>query len=198
MKSILALVILMTVTACAKPQYSAAPPEIKNPGISYDQLLHEYLQVAGTKKTIIRARKLMMDQIADNLVRVMNEKINQSALTDQSKKAYAASLINDAVSKFADRFEQEQQKLMPFEELEQKIISPIFKNHFSHQELAALIDFYKSPVGVKFVDSIETLMQEISVRTNQEYGHQMINMSRKIAEEEFGKIQWQLNELILK
>lgn len=140
---------------------------------------------------MLRYQKVMLGQMKNDIERMLAEKMSRIHFDDPSQKAHVALMVNNAISNFVGRFEKAQQELMPYEELEKRIIGPIIRKHFSNEDLHALITFYKSPVGKKYITSMTTIMQEISSRTNQEYGQQLYHLSKTIAEEEFESIEWQ-------
>ena len=195
MRGIISVVILVLLVSCSAPQNMPKHVDQPNYEMTYDIILHEYLIVTGVEQTILKFRKIHLDQIKNSIERVMTEQISRDSFKDESKSAYASFLINQALTNFTVRFEKEQQKLMPFEDIEKKIIGPAYKRHFSIEDLRLIIDFYKTPVGEKFVSSIDTLMQEIATKTNKEYGQKLSILAQKLAEEEFGKIQLELKSL---
>lgn len=177
--------------SCSTPQNRHAAMERPNTGNDDWNLVHEYLEVTGAKSNMLRFQKVMLGQMKNDIERMLAEKMSRSHFDDPSQKAYVTLMVNNAISNFVGRFEKEQQELMPFEELEKRVIGPIIRKHFSNEDLQALISFYKSPVGGKYISSMNTIMQEISAKTNQEYGQQLYHLSKTIAEEEFESIEWQ-------
>jgi hypothetical protein len=195
LKSEISLAVLFLVISCSVAQNR---PSSMNETISLKDdanIVHEYLQATDAKAKMLKIQEIMIAQMQNSLGRMLAEKLNSSSFEDQSSRSAAALLVNDAISNFVERFGKEQRKLMPFEDLEQNIIGPIIRKHFSNDELIKLIAFYKSPVGKKYIDSVDSIMLEISTKTNQEYGHRVYSLSKSIAEEELGNIQQQLMDL---
>jgi uncharacterized protein len=158
---------------------------------SDDYIIHEYLEVTGAESNMLKFQKVMLSQMRKNLERVIAERMSRSHIEEPSKRAYFVLKTNEVISNFIAKFEKKQRELMPFEELEKKVIGPIIRKHFTDDELNELISFYKSPIGKKYVASINSMMQEISIKTNQEYGQKLYDLARSIAEEELDKFVWQ-------
>ena len=192
MKAIILLLALILVTACSTVHNR---PESINEAIPEKDdayIIHEYLQVTGAKKNLLKFQELMIAQMQNNLERILAERLSNSTFGDQSSRSAAILLVNDAISNFVERFGKEQRQLMPFEDLEKKIIGPIIIKYFSTDELIDLITFYKSPIGKKYIDSVDSIVMEITAKTNQEYGQKLYRLSKTIAEEELGEIKHKL------
>lgn len=195
MKGIISLLTLLLVMSCSTAQNAAVSKKITTSENDDDRIVHEYLQVTGAKANMLKFREIMLTQMRNNLEKILGEELNSAQFKDQAVRGNAAILVNDAITRFVERYKVEQSKLMPFEDLEQKIIGPIIRKHFSTEELISLISFYKTPLGKKYISSVDSVMMEITKDMNKEYGQKLYNLSKTIAEEELGDIKRQLLEL---
>ena len=50
-----------------------------------------------------------------------------------------------------------------------KMLTPVYEKHLTKADLQKLIDFYKTPVGIKFAQKTPLIMQE-SMQVGQEWG----------------------------
>jgi uncharacterized protein len=185
--------VLILSTSCSTSQSNHLAANQPKPGPGSDYMVHEYLQVTGTKANMMRYQKLMLGQMRGTLERLLAEQMNKRHFDDPSKRDQAVLVISESISNVLSRYEKELQELMPFEEVEKRIITPVIRKHFTDDELSALISFYKSPVGKKYVASFNAITQEILDRTNQAYGQQLHRLSKTIAEEEIERIGRQLS-----
>ena len=58
------------------------------------------------------------------------------------------------------------------------LIVPIYDRHFTHDEIRAIIAFYETPVGLKFIEMLPAITQE-SMQAGQEWG---MRISLKVIE----------------
>lgn len=76
-------------------------------------------------------------------------------------------MIPDAPAEFWDDF---MSKVDP-DDLIEKVI-PIYKKHFSEEDIKAVIEFYDTPVGKKFIKAQPSIVQESSA-VGQEWGREI-------------------------
>lgn len=110
--------------------------------------------------------KRMMAPMLETFIRLSTSDIKDEAFCEKFKKAMQ-NLLN------AD-----------FGELVERMV-PIWEEHYSEEELDALIAFHESPVGQKLLRTLEGMRKretEISLKWGQEQAHKYI---KKLMEEEF-------------
>ncbi len=99
------------------------------------------------------------------------------------------------MGQFIEKFEAALVEEIPFDELVNNIYIPAYSKHFTVSEIKAVIAFYESQVGQKFVSVTPTLMQESMAIFNQKYNTKIIEMSRRISNEEFARIKPEIEKL---
>jgi len=71
------------------------------------------------------------------------------------------------------------QKLEPMRKLQNQIIEEekeLYKKHFTHDEIKDLINFYKSPIGVKLVNESKLIEAELYKITLEKYSGEMVKI----------------------
>jgi hypothetical protein len=84
---------------------------------------------------------------------------------------------------------------MPFDALVKDVYYPVYSQHFTVEEIQAMIAFFESPVGQKFVATTPILMQESVVMINQKYTPVIQQKDFELIEEELGKVEDAIREL---
>ena len=83
------------------------------------------------------------------------------AIMKQSMERSIAQL-RPSFKQLPDAFWAELPKEMDYEALLEKIL-PVYEAHFTHDDVKALLAFYRSPIGQKSIRELPLIMQESSV-----------------------------------
>ena len=71
-----------------------------------------------------------------------------------------------------------------FKDLVETVYLPIYRKHFTEQEIIELIQFYNSPVGKKLSALSPAIMQESALSFNQSYGPKVEKIGAEIVNNE--------------
>jgi hypothetical protein len=130
-KTVISLLILIFV--------SLTPAFCQQIDAATKEDIEQLLEITGARNDMQIAFAAAAEQSTSMVVEMYKRK-NPNA-TPQQIRAVTETI---AVSM------QRMTKAFPFDELETAMV-PVYQRHYTHSDIQALLDFYKSPVGQKFV-----------------------------------------------
>lgn len=110
----------------------------------YSKTLKKLFEVSGTEKTYEVVIKQLIEIYRDNY-----GSIDQKFL-DEMEKEFLNTSINDLV----------------------EMLTPIYKEYLTLEDLEGIIAFYESPVGKKYVDNLPFITEE-SMKVGKEWGQEI-------------------------
>jgi uncharacterized protein len=128
-------------TSSAAPQPSANPaeaPASAKVDPAKEKAIRHLMDITGTGR------------LGNNMTTVVSEQV---------KNAMSRRLPADRLQKFMDDFNQKLSTRSPATQVEDAQI-PIYAQHFSLQDLQAMIQFYESPVGQEMVKQLPDVLQQ--------------------------------------
>jgi hypothetical protein len=153
-KTLLLLLVLTSTTAFAAP--------------ASDGTIKELL-------TVTRASKLL-DGMRNHFDSLMSNEIQQAL---QGKKPSAQE--QQAITNMKNRMVAVMQDELTWDKLEPLYLR-LYKETFSEEELAGMLDFYKTPAGQAVIEKLPALMQKTMIEMQHVVGNAMPKM-QKIQEE---------------
>jgi len=106
---------------------------------------------------------LTLMNIHEQMVTMVDGLLNQIAsLAVEQYKSDHPQATPEEIARVTDRVNdaaEKQKKSFPLEELISAVV-PIYQRHLTHGDIVAVIAFYSSPVGQKFVNEAPTMMTE--------------------------------------
>jgi uncharacterized protein len=118
------------------PAPAAPPPVAVDP--AKEKAIRHLMDITGTGK------------LGNNMTEVVSMQV---------KNAMSRRLPADQLQKFMDDFDQKLTAKSPATQIEDAQV-PIYAQHFSMQELQAMIQFYETPVGQKMAKQLPDVLQQ--------------------------------------
>lgn len=195
MRNIVILIFSIFVVSCATTKVSNYDPKITEQSIEINKLVHEYLVVTGSKANQDKMIDLMSDQMKKGFENSISKALARRSFKNSRDKSNAILILNKTIDSFLNRYKAELRELMPYSEIEKNIYTPILTEHFSAEELKAIISFYSSPIGKKYAELVPTIAEQSMAKINELYFFKISRLSETIADEEFEKMRNELNLL---
>ncbi len=120
----------------------------------------------------------MMDQVWPHIAGMVDQ---------QFKQMDAPEELRPVLKKYTNKMFNVMKAELGFENLKEDFIT-IYVNTYSESEIRAISDFYKSPVGKKFLEKMPKLIQE-SMRITQRNMPRMMQQIQAISEEMVAEIE---------
>ena len=195
MKKAIIIFIVLVLSGCASNIKPGTSHNINTPEIDMETAIDEYLIVTHAKDNQEKIISIMSDQMKKVFEQMTRKSIENRPFKVTENKDLSIQLLNKAMDNFITRYKKELQVIVPFSELEENVYGPVIKKCFSLDELQAIIGFYKSPAGEKYISMVPIIMQETTLKMNELYFAKIQNLASKIANEEMTKLKFEIELL---
>ena len=191
MNNTVALVLIgMLFVVSGSPCAGYAETSVKEQ-VVYDK----FFQAIGAEQQYNEMIAILQNQYKQVVSLSLQSHLDMLRNATPEKKEAIAQVISESTARTLKRLTDELAKEMPFEELVRNIYIPIYKKHYSLEEIKEITAFFEGPTGKKFVATSPQLMQQASTQLNEQYGAKIQQVSKVISEEEVAKIKADLDRL---
>ena len=152
-------------------------------------IYQQYFTVMGTEAQYTQMLDIMLSQFQQGFAAGMGQSMEKSEKLTQEQQQQLQEVAQEAITRYLQRTRTMIEQVMPFDALVKDVYYPVYSKHFTVQEIQAMIAFFESPVGQKFVATTPMLMQEAVVIINQKYTPAIQQKSFELIEEELGKLE---------
>ena len=121
----------------------------------------------------------MTEQMKSQLPALMNKEMAGSEMTDEQKKYFN----DEFMPVYMDKIYKAIFSILNLNEMVDKIYIPIYAKHYDEDDIKALIAFYESPTGKKFVDTMPAITDEAMKQFMKDYMPKMMDTIKNISDE---------------
>jgi len=165
-------------------------------GEDQEKLIYQkFFRVMGTETQYNQMLNIMANQVKLSLGSSIRQNIETIAEINQVKREELSQLLEQAMEESIEKFKTAVIKEIPFDELISNIYIPVYSKYFTISEIEEITAFYESQVGQKLVSLVPTLMQESVEMFNEKYSNKIMEIDRRIRDEEFARIKSGIEEL---
>jgi len=155
---------------------------------SNDEVYKKFFNAIGIESQYNQMINLMITQYQQNFAAGVQTSIKKSNEISEKDKAEIQKVANESVTSFLEKLKAKMNEIMPFQELVKNIYMPIYKKHFTIDEIKEITSFYEKETGKKFISTAPALMQESVAIYNQNYNQKIMQAGTELAETEFSKV----------
>lgn len=150
---------------------------------SSESSLTELLAVSGAERQYAQ----MCEVLAQNIQAGFNMALSRS-LEGKPVDEKGIEVIQRHARDLGARYSKQLQESMPWPTLAKEVYIPLYQKHFSQEEVAQLVAFYRSDAGKKFSEKAPDLIQEASTAVNMKYTPALITMSTGLIQEKLADV----------
>ncbi|PWT97219.1 MAG: hypothetical protein C5B53_08390 [Candidatus Melainabacteria bacterium] len=179
-------------------QTSATGTKTENPGSAKATAGNDQAKIAPEKRELIKQIIVLSDahkrtevvsesvfaQSEKNFISGMSTSIGNSPDYSDAQKTELITRLTLSSARFFDRCRELMKQKINLGEIVDSVTYPIYDKYFDKDDLAALVAFYKSPIGEKFVKVMPQIYQESSSKTNEILIPKIQEVIRQAADEE--------------
>jgi len=155
---------------------------------SDDEVYKKFFNAIGIESQYNQMINLMINQYQQNFAAGVQSSIKKLNEISEKDKADIQKVANESVANFLQKIKAKMNEIMPFQELVKNIYMPVYKKHFTIDEIKEITSFYEKETGKKFVSTAPALMQESVAIYNQNYNQKIMQAGTELAEAEFSKV----------
>jgi hypothetical protein len=160
-----------------------------------DEVYKKFFNAIGIEAQYNQMINLMISQYQQSFVTGVQAAIKKASDISEKDKTDIQKLANESMSNFLQKLKVKMIEIMPYQELVKNIYMPIYKKHFTTDEIMEITGFYEKETGKKFISTAPTLMQESVAIYNQNYNQKVMQASTDLAETEFSKVKEAMENL---
>ncbi len=159
------------------------------------QLIDKFILVTDMQARYNQMAELMLNQGRLGIEAVLQRKMQQMKDATPAQKKRFGQVMDDSLGRLTARLMAAFKEKMPFPELVDRVYYPLYDKHFSISEMEAIVTFYESPAGSKFVSAAPVIMQESVSLVNELYVPTLRKAALALAEEELERIKPELEKI---
>lgn len=138
---------------------------------------------------------ILSDRIQSGFLLGLAQAMRQNPVAPEHQ-AQAQQIIEKHSKDFAARLKAHLDKSVPWDALASDVYAPLYLKHFTPAETDALLAFYRSDTGKKFVETVPVLMQEATQAVNEKYGAVLGSFAPTLLQEKTVQIFAELKPLL--
>ncbi len=148
-KTVLSVLAFLTITsACLAGDYQIPDDEYL--------VLTKLFETMRIEETVNQLVDTMTQQMRTQMPLFMQQQLDGSDLTESQKEAF----LKRHMPEYIDKSMRAVFNLMNVKTMVEKIYIPVYSKYFEIEELEALLAFYESPAGRKFVEMTPKITEE--------------------------------------
>lgn len=156
---------------------------------------NNFFTVTGTEAQYNQMLDIMMSQFQQGFSAGIQDTVQELDEITAKEKGEIKKIINESMGNYLQTMKSKILEIMPFQELVENVYVPVYRKHFTLDEIKEITIFYKGELGQKFVSLTPTIMQESVGVINQNYNQKIMQATKETAESELFKIKRAIEEL---
>lgn len=148
------------------------------------ELIKQIITLSDAHKRTEVVSESVFAQSEKNFISGMSSSIGNSSEYSDAQKTELITRLTLSSARFFDRCRELMKQKINLAEIVDSVTYPIYDKYFDTADLQALLAFYKSPIGEKFVKLMPQIYQESSAKTNEILIPKIQEVIRQAAEEE--------------
>jgi len=152
------------------------------------KLIEELMAITETRSQITEITDSSLAAMESMYPVMMEEMISERTDLTDEQRAKVRELASEGYKQFSHKFRERLPKVIDYDKYIRVSIHPLYDKHFTEQELADLIAFYKTPTGQKVVKEMPKLYDETMKVTQTDLMPEVMKLIEEIMEETFGPL----------
>ena len=148
------------------------------------ELIKQIIALSDAHKRTEVVSESVFAQSEKNFISGMSASIGNSPDYSDAQKTELITRLTLSSARFFDRCRELMKQKINLAEIVDSVTYPIYDKYFEQADLEALVTFYKSPIGEKFVKVMPQIYQESSAKTNEILIPKIQEVIRQAADEE--------------
>jgi len=153
-----------------------------------DEVYKKFFTAIGIEAQYNQMINMLISQYQQSYTAGVQNSIKKLNEISDKDKAEIQKAANESMTNFLQKLKAKMNEIMPFQELEKNVYLPMYKKHFTVDEIKEITAFYERETGKKFISLTPTLMQESLAIYNRDYNQKLMQAGNELAETEFSKV----------
>ena len=160
---------------------------------AYDDKVKELLGIIKMENSFISMNNVIISQIQSKYFQTAEQEFDASVYTEEQKEQVGKTL-QDQFGELVSSYQSHIEENMSYEKITNEIYIPVYKQHYSEKEIDELIQFYKSDLGKKLLETNSKVTEEIATKSAEKYDPLIIEFAEKEISRSIDTVKEKLNE----
>ncbi|MEM7401521.1 MAG: DUF2059 domain-containing protein [Pseudomonadota bacterium] len=135
---------------------------------SFDDDLKKLFELTGVKNNYAGLNNVIINQMQVGFFQAADQNINGDSLSEEQKQQ-VGEMLKTRFAEMIKGYQTYISEKMPYEQVEQGIYMPLYKETYTHDEVKELITFYNSPVGKKTIEFSQKIPEQAAKKSAEKY-----------------------------
>ncbi len=149
---------------------------------SYEENLKELFELTNVRESYASLNTLIINQMQASFFQAADQKIDANVFSEKERKQ-VGEVLKEQFTKMVENYEKFVKNSMPYDQVEEEIFIPLYKETYTESEVEKLIAFYKTPLGKKTIESSKQIPQQAAKMSAEKYDSKISDFVKKQVEE---------------
>jgi hypothetical protein len=168
----------------------------ESPKTEKRDLIRQLIVVANVKAVSLAGMDSVMKQMDDAMPQILEKSLPSTDQIPPEVKDSVMNIIRQFSVRVSARFRRELPERINFDEVIEQIYLPLYEKYFTEEDLRALIAFYQSPAGKKFISVGIQLQQEAVQRSGELFLPKVLELVGEITKQEEPRLREEVEKYI--
>ncbi len=150
------------------------------------ELIDELIEITEAKEQAEKITDIILLQLEKDYPETIRQIMPPDKLCNKEEQEKCTEKIVESYRRISKKFRELYPKRVNLGEVIEEIYYPLYDKYFTENDLRDLIEFYKSPIGRKFIRIMPDLLQESMQRSGEILNPMIIELINEILQEEKG------------
>ena len=134
----------------------------------FEDNLKELFELTGVRDDYAALNSIVINQMQKGFFQAAGQNIDGTSLTEDQKKQ-VGEVLKNRFTQMVKNYQDHMDKEMSYEDVENEVFIPLYKDAYTESEVEELIAFYKTPVGKKSVEVSQKISLQVTQKAAEKY-----------------------------
>ena len=160
---------------------------------TFDDDLKQLFELTGVKNNYVGLNNVIINQMQAGFFQAADQNINGDALSEEQKQQ-VGEMLKTRFGEMVKSYQNYISEKMPYEEVEQEIYIPLYKETYTQDEVKELVAFYSSPVGKKTIEFSQKIPEQAAQKSADKYDSLITDFVKQQIDENINLVKKEINE----
>ncbi len=160
---------------------------------SYDEDLKQLFELTGVKNNYAGLNNVIINQMQAGFFQAADQNINGDTLSEEQKQQ-VGEMLKTRFGEMVKGYQMYISEKMPYEQVEQEIYMPLYKETYTQDEVKELIAFYSSPVGKKTIEFSQKIPEQAAKKSAEKYDSLITEYVKQQIDENIDLVKKEMND----
>lgn len=160
---------------------------------SFDDDLKQLFELTGVKDNYAGLNNVIINQMQAGFFQSADQNIDGNSLSEEQKQQ-VGEILKTRFGEMVKNYQNYISEKMPYEQVEQEIYMPLYKETYTQDEIKELINFYNSPVGKKTIEFSQNIPERAAKKSAEKYDALITEYVKQQIDENINLVKKEMSE----